>query len=38
MKIAPLFRAFAQHPEFAAVLIHTGQHYDEQMSGQFFQK
>jgi UDP-N-acetylglucosamine 2-epimerase (non-hydrolysing) len=36
MKVAPLFRAFAQHPEFYPVLLHTGQHYDESMSGQFF--
>lgn len=36
MKLAPLFRAFSTHPEFEAALIHTGQHYDDQMSGQFF--
>jgi UDP-N-acetylglucosamine 2-epimerase (non-hydrolysing) len=36
MKLAPLFRAFAKVPVFAPVLVHTGQHYDEKMSGQFF--
>jgi UDP-N-acetylglucosamine 2-epimerase (non-hydrolysing) len=36
MKLAPLFRAFSSQPEFAPALIHTGQHYDDRMSGQFF--
>jgi UDP-N-acetylglucosamine 2-epimerase (non-hydrolysing) len=36
MKLAPLFRAFSKVPDFAPSLVHTGQHYDEQMSGQFF--
>jgi len=36
MKLAPLFRAFSSAPDFAPSLIHTGQHYDEKMSGQFF--
>ena len=36
MKLAPLFRAFSSSPELEAVLVHTGQHYDDQMSGQFF--
>jgi UDP-N-acetylglucosamine 2-epimerase (non-hydrolysing) len=36
MKLAPLFRAFSRHPEFSPALVHTGQHYDEKMSGQFF--
>ena len=36
MKLAPLFRAFSSSPDFDAALIHTGQHYDDQMSGQFF--
>jgi len=36
MKLAPLFRAFASTPDIQAVLVHTGQHYDDQMSGQFF--
>ena len=36
MKIAPLMKALAGDPGFEAVLIHTGQHYDDNMSGQFF--
>ena len=36
MKIAPLMRALAGDPAFETVLIHTGQHYDDNMSGQFF--
>src|SRR5579864_8582811 len=36
MKLAPLFRAFSAAPGFEATLVHTGQHYDDQMSGQFF--
>jgi UDP-N-acetylglucosamine 2-epimerase (non-hydrolysing) len=36
MKIAPLMKALAGDPDFEPVLIHTGQHYDDNMSGQFF--
>ncbi len=36
MKLAPLFRLLRTHPQFIAKLVHTGQHYDEQMSGAFF--
>ncbi len=36
MKLAPLFRAFSTCPDFSPALIHTGQHYDDKMSGQFF--
>src|ERR1700759_5699907 len=36
MKIAPLLKALAGDPDFAPVLIHTGQHYDDNMSGSFF--
>ncbi len=36
MKIAPLMKALAGDPAFEVVLIHTGQHYDDNMSGQFF--
>ena len=32
MKIAPLMRAFARHSEVAAEIIHTGQHYDKNLS------
>jgi len=38
MKIAPLMRAFEGHPEIDAVIVHTGQHYDERMSGLFFRE
>jgi UDP-N-acetylglucosamine 2-epimerase (non-hydrolysing) len=38
MKIAPLLREFRARPDrFDARLVHTGQHYDEQMSDVFFQ-
>src|SRR5215471_7541995 len=36
MKIAPLLRELAQYPGFTRHLVHTGQHYDESMSGVFF--
>ncbi|HUK43097.1 MAG TPA: UDP-N-acetylglucosamine 2-epimerase (non-hydrolyzing) [Candidatus Bathyarchaeia archaeon] len=36
MKIAPLMRALEGDADFAVTLIHTGQHYDDNMSGQFF--
>ena len=36
MKIAPVLRAFEKYPQITAVLVHTGQHYDENMSGSFF--
>lgn len=36
MKIAPLMRAFGQHGGFETLLVHTGQHYDENMSKLFF--
>ncbi|MGA2902438.1 MAG: UDP-N-acetylglucosamine 2-epimerase (non-hydrolyzing) [Candidatus Korobacteraceae bacterium] len=36
MKIAPLMKALAGDRGFEAILIHTGQHYDDNMSGQFF--
>ena len=38
MKLAPLFRAFAETPRITATLVHTGQHYDDSMSGQFFRE
>jgi len=38
MKIAPLLREFRSQPDrFQARLLHTGQHYDEQMSDVFFE-
>lgn len=36
MKIAPLMRAFEAHGGFHTLLVHTGQHYDENMSKLFF--
>jgi len=38
MKIAPLIRALSGAPELSWSLIHTGQHYDHSMSGQFFEQ
>jgi UDP-N-acetylglucosamine 2-epimerase (non-hydrolysing) len=32
MKVAPLFHALAADPDFEPVLVHTGQHYDANMS------
>jgi len=38
MKVAPLWRAMALRPEsFHPLLIHTGQHYDKNMSEVFFE-
>ncbi len=36
MKIAPLMAEYSQHEDIHAILIHTGQHYDEIMSKLFF--
>jgi UDP-N-acetylglucosamine 2-epimerase (non-hydrolysing) len=36
MKIAPLIREMRKHREITPLLVHTGQHYDVQMAGQFF--
>ena len=37
VKVAPIIRALEKHPHsFVHHLVHTGQHYDEQMSGSFF--
>jgi UDP-N-acetylglucosamine 2-epimerase (non-hydrolysing) len=33
MKVGPLWHALAAAPDFAPALIHTGQHYDANMSG-----
>jgi len=37
-KIAPLLREMQKHPEIEAVLLHTGQHYDEGLSDIFFRQ
>jgi UDP-N-acetylglucosamine 2-epimerase len=37
MKTAPIMREMARHHAvFQQVLLHTGQHYDENMSDRFF--
>ena len=36
MKIAPLMRALENHPTIEPVLVHTGQHYDLNLSDLFF--
>ncbi len=36
MKIAPLLRAMDQSPSISTTLVHTGQHYDDEMSLNFF--
>src|SRR6185295_4208875 len=39
MKIAPLLLEYRKHPgEFEPVLVHTGQHYDANMSKLFFEQ
>jgi len=37
MKIAPLMREMRNHSDMDALLVHTGQHYDVKMAGQFFE-
>ncbi|HEX5183158.1 MAG TPA: UDP-N-acetylglucosamine 2-epimerase (non-hydrolyzing) [Allosphingosinicella sp.] len=36
MKVAPLWHALAGEPGFTPLLVHTGQHYDSNMSDAFF--
>jgi len=36
MKIAPLMAEYRKYSEIEAILVHTGQHYDERMSRLFF--
>jgi UDP-N-acetylglucosamine 2-epimerase (non-hydrolysing) len=38
MKAAPLIRALAGYPSVRQILVHTGQHYDVNMSDVFFQQ
>ncbi len=38
MKIAPLMDAFSRSSKIDALLVHTGQHYDERMSDLFFRE
>lgn len=37
-KIAPLIREMQFHPEIEPLLVHTGQHYDENLSNIFFRQ
>jgi UDP-N-acetylglucosamine 2-epimerase (non-hydrolysing) len=37
-KIAPLMREMRRHPEIEPILVHTGQHYDEELSDIFFRQ
>lgn len=37
MKVAPIHRAFEKYPDIEHFLVHTGQHYDKNMSDAFFQ-
>jgi UDP-N-acetylglucosamine 2-epimerase (non-hydrolysing) len=36
MKLAPLLRELSADPDLCVLLAHTGQHYSDKMSGQFF--
>ncbi|MGA9657554.1 MAG: UDP-N-acetylglucosamine 2-epimerase, partial [Asticcacaulis sp.] len=36
VKASALWRAFRAEPGIDTVLVHTGQHYDDSLSGQFF--
>ena len=38
MKIAPLMRAMHEHPDLEPRLVHTGQHYDDNLSRVFFEE
>jgi len=38
IKAAPFFRESKKHPEFRFILVHTGQHFDKNMSEVFFQE
>lgn len=38
MKIAPILEAMKDYPKLEPILVHTGQHYDYEMSGVFFKE
>jgi len=38
MKVAPLLKEIKKHKKIKPILVHTGQHYDYQMSGVFFKE
>jgi UDP-N-acetylglucosamine 2-epimerase (non-hydrolysing) len=37
-KIAPLIHEIQHHPEIERILVHTGQHYDENLSNIFYRQ
>lgn len=37
VKVAPLLDAMSRHPQLEVILVHTGQHYDYEMSKAFFE-
>ena len=37
-KIAPLMREMIRHPEIEPILVHTGQHYADELNGIFFRQ
>lgn len=38
VKIAPIYREVASRSGLDQILVHTGQHYDQEMSGVFFEE
>jgi len=38
MKVAPIHRALERHDTLSSLIVHTGQHYDEEMSDIFFEQ
>ena len=38
MKISPIMKAYAKYPDISPFLVHTGQHYDINMSDLFFKQ
>jgi UDP-N-acetylglucosamine 2-epimerase (non-hydrolysing) len=38
MKVAPLMRCLARRPDVRQILVHTGQHYDDNLSAVFFEE
>jgi len=38
IKVAPVYRAIEQYPQIRQIIVHTGQHYDFNMSDVFFQQ
>lgn len=38
MKVGPIFKALSRSPKFKTTLVHTGQHYDRELSDIFFEE